>query len=40
MKKIICLITLFVLFPSAVVFSEDAAFVGRITRIEGNELLR
>ncbi|WP_299983102.1 DUF6600 domain-containing protein [Desulfobacula sp.] len=40
MKKIICLITLFVLFTSAVVFSEDAAFVGRITRIEGNELLR
>ena len=40
MKKIICLITLFVLFPSAVVFSEDAAFVGCITRIEGNELLR
>ncbi|MBC2705851.1 DUF6600 domain-containing protein [Desulfobacula sp.] len=40
MKKIICLVTLFILFTSAVVFSKDAAFVGRITRIEGNELLR
>ena len=40
MKKIICLIIMFILFASAVVFAEDASFVGRITQIEGNELLR
>ena len=40
MKKIICLVIMFILYASAVVFAEDAIFVGRITRIEGNELLR
>ncbi|MCK5837630.1 MAG: hypothetical protein KAH09_10220, partial [Desulfobacula sp.] len=40
MKKIICLSTLFILFASTVFSAEDASFVGHITRIQGNELLR